>query len=277
MTDVRVMQDPAVARRLRDELQSFQDLWKGGYHEGDPRDPMGRSSYASLGYMSVLHATYLLCIRPYVGPDTAVVEIGPGRGAWTRTFLQLGATDVWCLDALSREHNGFDAYVGAPNPVRYFQVADFSCRELPDDHFNFLFSFGCLCHVSPDGVEQYLRNMYAKLRRGANAFILVADYDKYNAALADERLRLTRALAFEPTSAARRAWNHLVDAIVRRRYPQADWAAKDKREDHTPRPGRFFHMGLRETCRILEDAGYRVVTEDVGTNYLNPIVHFVKP
>ena len=56
---------------------------------------------------------------------------------------------------------------------------------LPDNHFDFVFSIGCLCHVSFDGITAYARSLFPKLKPGANCFWLVADYDKYNRALAD--------------------------------------------------------------------------------------------
>ena len=48
----------------------------------------GASSYGKQGYLSLLHTVYLLAIRPYVHRGrTRVLEIGPGRGAWTKAIL----------------------------------------------------------------------------------------------------------------------------------------------------------------------------------------------
>jgi hypothetical protein len=49
-----------------------------------------------------------------------------------------------CLDALSAEHNGFWSW---------------------------------------ESQQVYYRNLFAKLRPGAHAFVMFADFDKYNAAL----------------------------------------------------------------------------------------------
>jgi hypothetical protein len=108
------------------ELESFRDIWHGGFFEGDPLDPMGISIYGILGYMSVIHIIYLYCICPYVIQETSALEIGPGRGAWTRTMLR--ARDVWCLDALSAQHNRFWEYVDEQNreKVHYCQ-----CDRIP--------------------------------------------------------------------------------------------------------------------------------------------------
>jgi hypothetical protein len=127
------MTSTQIAERLQKELNSFAGLWDSGYYEGNPLDPMSRSSYNIMGYMSILHVVYLTCIKPYINENSIVLEIGPGRGAWTKTFLQ--AKEVWCLDALSAEHNKFWDYIGHASNVQYYQVSDFTCSMLPEDTF----------------------------------------------------------------------------------------------------------------------------------------------
>ena len=73
--------------KLAEEIASFEGLWKGGYYEGDPLDPLSRSTFGNYGYVSVLYATYLACIKPYITAETRALELGPGRGAWTKTML----------------------------------------------------------------------------------------------------------------------------------------------------------------------------------------------
>ena len=239
--------------RLARELESFGSVWEGGYFEGDPLDPFAHSYFGRLGYMSILHATYLRCIKPYVKAGTVALEIGPGRGAWTRTMLP--AQEIYALDALAEEHNQFYQYLGHPRHVKYIQVRDFSCRELPDDHFDFMFSFGCLCHVSFEGITQYARNTYPKMKRGADCFWMIADYDKYNWAVAHLDYLKFQA----PASGAPR------------RYPPLP---ADKTDE--PSPGRWYHAGMQRTCTVLEQAGYRIADPDVGTDLRDPIIHFRK-
>jgi len=66
-------------------------------------------------------------------------------------------------------------------PLKYFQVDDFSCSILPDNHFDYMFSFGCLCHVSLEGITAYAQNLFGKLKPGANCFWMIADYAQLNA------------------------------------------------------------------------------------------------
>ena len=257
--------------KLSRELESFQSAWRGGYYEGDPLRPLAPSGFGVLNYMSILHATYLRCIKPYVKPDTTALEIGPGRGAWTKALLP--AKEVWAMDALSAEHNATYEYLGHPKNLKYFQVCDFRCEMLPENYFDYMFSFGCLCHVSFAGITEYAHNIHSKLKPGATCFWLVADYDKYNEA----------ARRLDDYS----VWRHLTPAKVK--YAPLRWVLRlfekfmrrpkqlemDKNDE--PSPCRWYHAGAKRTCRMLEQEGYRIVDEDVGTCFRDPIIQFTKP
>jgi hypothetical protein len=261
------------ASEFRSELESFQNLWKGGYSEGNPLDPMGISGYGALGYMSVLHVVYLTCIKPYVTNRSTVLEIGSGRGCWTKTLLH--ANEVWCLDALSAEHNGFWSYLGHPTNVKYFQVSDFSCSMLPEDKFSYLFSFGCFCHISFEATTEYMKNLYPKLKAGAHCFVMIADYDKRNTAL-DNIGNLSIGHIFSQVRhymPLRLVWK-LIDGDKALKRQHGNRADKD--EDDVPRPGRWYHAGIGRTCEMLEKLGYNIVDPDVGATHRDPIVHFTK-
>ena len=149
-------------KKLLNELESFRGIWKGGYFEGDCLNPMTQSGYGPLGFMSTLHATYLRCIKPYINNDTVSLEIGPGRGGWTKAFLP--SKEVYVLDALPEEHNRFFEYLGYPKNVKYYQVKDLKCEMLPDKYFDYMFSYGCLSHVSFEGISEYAVNIFPKLK-----------------------------------------------------------------------------------------------------------------
>jgi hypothetical protein len=264
----------------------WKGFWSGGYYEGDPLDPFGRSSYAQMGFVSVLHAIYQVCIRPNVGPETNVLEIGPGRGAWTKTML--AAREIWCVDVNSAAHNGFWPHVGEENrrKVRYLEVDDFSCRDLPDEHFDFLFSFGTFCHVPVEGQRLYLRNLLGKMRKGATAAIMIGDFDKYNAAV---RAHGNLSLSLRRYPAAMRAGRKLIDLgrwlvdaaylATRRRPPWVFFDPMGLRDKAaiTREPGAWFHAGVDETCRFAASVGWEVVNPDLGLSVRDPIVLLRRP
>ncbi|HEY8901186.1 MAG TPA: class I SAM-dependent methyltransferase [Chthoniobacterales bacterium] len=250
------------------EIASFQSLWPGGYYEGDPLDPhRAGSTYRGTGFVSALYATYLACIRPYITPETVALEIGPGRGAWTRTMLD--AKEVWALDALSAEHNGIREYLGDPANLRYHQVEDFSASMLPDNHFDYMFSFGCLCHVSFEGITAYARNLRPKLKPGAQCFWMVGDEEKFNAANRD--------------TSPEGWWDNVIPnrpryALFKRLF--LELASRHRRgpvklsASRKPSPGRWYHAGAQRTAEMLTELGYRVHAVDVGSCLRDPIVHF---
>ena len=252
------------------EIAAFEGLWEGGYYEGDPTVPLTKSSYVGFGYISTLYATYLRCIRPYIKPDTIALEIGPGRGTWTKGLL--GARDVWVMDALSAEHNGFFEYLKHPENVKYFQVEDFECRDLPDDHFDYMFSFGCLCHVSFDGITQYADNVFDKLKPGANCFWMVADKTRYEQfrKYADH-FDIWKQLS--PTRRKLAVFRPFFNTFSKMMKPE--FMVKDDFE--VKKQGHWYDAGVARTCEMLEKRGYKIIEQDVGTVPRDPVIHFIKP
>jgi hypothetical protein len=259
-----------IATRLANEIKSFDKVWEGGYFEGEVLDPVSYSTYGPLGYVSILHALYLMAIKPYINTGSVVLEIGPGRGAFTKTILHHRPKETWCLDAVSAEQNKFFEYIGNNESVKYFQVEDFSCSMLPEDHFNYFFSFGALCHVSFQGIESYLTNIYPILKPGAVCFIMVADYDKYNYALDNiEQLSVYKNLPFQKIINFN--WK-----LYKKRFRNILGTRRSYPESQQPAPGRWYHAGIKQTCSLLSSLGYFVVSPDIGIIQRDPVIHFRK-
>jgi hypothetical protein len=264
-----INKDENMNKKLRDELESFKNLWEGGYFEGDPLHPMAKSGYRQLGFISTLHATYLRCIKPYVNSTTVSLEIGPGRGAWTRALLP--SKEVYALDALPEEHNRFFEYLGYPKHVKYFQAKDFKCDMLPEEYFDYMFSYGCLCHVSFEGIREYAVNIYPKLKRGSNCFWMVADYDKYNSAISNLK-NLSIWTALMPRRHIFLPLKWLFRYFMKREKLESIRPDENDR----PQPGRWYHAGMERTCSMLEKVGYHIVDPDVGTCLRDPVIYFMK-
>ncbi|MCF7854711.1 MAG: hypothetical protein K9N51_07935 [Candidatus Pacebacteria bacterium] len=265
-------------KTLSDELRSFSGIWPGGYYEGDPMAPLSVSSYGQCGFVSVPYAIYLSCIRPYVTGDTVSLEIGPGRGAWTKCLLR--ANHVWVMDAVSEQENRFFEYLGHPRNVTYIHVHDFSCDDLPPDTVTYMFSFGCLCHVSPVGVREYARNLFPKLKSGCECFWMVSDYALRNrTAMSIEDVSVWRAVRkLLPPGRKSRLIGRVLDFEMRReqRLTHNQHIMPPER-DSGPNPGRWYDLGLDACIRLLEECGYEIVEANVGASLRDPIVHFRKP
>ncbi len=259
--------------RAQVEAEAFRERYPGGYFEGDPLDPLARSSFMDGGYMSILYACYLVCIRPYVNRNTTVLEIGPGRGAWTKCFIERQAREVVCLDAIPAERNQFWEYIGHSNNVRYLVVLDASLTQVRNDYFDYFFSFGVFCHLSPNVVSEYLNNLFPKMKSGANGFFLIADYDKYNQFLAHpEVYSVARALrdCYQGPEL-----NELLQISPNTHFRPLFVRRKDE-DDHID-PNRWYHLGVARAVKMVQDAGFEVVAEDVNVLHRDPILHFSKP
>jgi len=245
--------------RSKAEIDAFvkSKLWEGGYFDVDPTNPSDAGSYSYLlpykgGRVSVYYISYLECLVSQIDHirNKHVLEIGPGRGAWTKAILDLGAEHITCVDALSAEHNKFCEYVGLSDRITYHAIRDCSLDELRDDSIDFVFSFGTFCHISPFVTYEYLRNVYKKMRSGSEGFIMYADYDKCN-----QYYFISR-------------WNHRSRYLVK----QDDSTLLQMPID----PGCWYHMGIERMQEVLLSFGYEIIQADMGINERDPIVHFRK-
>jgi len=259
------------------ELDAFKEVWNRGYFEGDPLDVMGPSGYRVQGYMSVLHAVYLACIRPYTHPSTHVLEIGPGRGGWSKAFVEHHAAKVWCLDAKPADANRFWEYVGRRDNVEYVQVQDFTLSPVPDRSIDLFFSFGCFCHISPTLIEEYIISLAGKMKPGANGFLMIADYEKFNRALDNiDRLSLTRVIESRALTGKRYRIFRAFVRLYLKWFPLEQFQKRSVDEPDTPRPGRWYHLGLDRACALLEREGFSIVQRDMDLLARDPMIHFQK-
>ena len=256
----------------------FKRAWPGGYFEGNPLDPMAPSSYGVLGYNSILYTVYLACIKHYVNPATTVLEIGPGRGAWTKTFLQRDCKKVYAVDAAPAEHTGFWDYVGPTDRAEYIASGELTLSEVPDDSIDYFFSFGVFCHLKPEMCETYLISLAKKMRVGSHAFLMIADYDKYNACMdrADQ-------LSIERFFASRKVWlaARLASSLSRKLFrSKAALRRVSKTDDldlsRDAGGANWYHWGLDRACAAIRQQGFQIVERDTEVVARDPVIHFAK-
>lgn len=113
-------------------------------------------------------------------------------------------------------------------------------------------------------------NLWAKLRPGAECFLMVADYDKANRAAEDPEIRVSSAvphgkrgelvrLAWRVSGRDRLPWGNLHD------------------NDLEPRPGRWYNAGVSRVTEMLERLGYVIKDRDMGLTHRDPVIHFIRP
>jgi len=223
---------------LSKEISLFEteNLWEGGFCQ---QENLENSEIVSR------------CIKHYVG-NKSVLEIGPGRGFWTKKILQYSPQNILCLDALSVKHNCFWEYVGVHNQniVRYYQINNFGCDEVEDNSIDYLFSYDVFCHISFYGINAYMAGLKTKIRSGSDCFVMIADRERYQKSSAWER------------------------PIAREKIMRS-MSLPDERISTNPR--RFHFIGMERFTSILNKNGFNIINNDVTIDLLNitsPIVHF---
>jgi SAM-dependent methyltransferase len=254
-------------------LSSFSQIWRGGYYEGDPRDPMARSSYGIFGWHSSLYLTYLACIKPYVNASSVVIEIGPGRGAWTNAIADLNPRHIYAVDAVPAEFSGFWNYVGSRPNIDYIVAGDFSLAGVPDQSADYFFSFGCFCHLRPEMCEAYVASLARKMKSGSRGFLMIADYDKFNACVTRHaQTSIERAFHGRRFRLVRAAYWLSVKLMRRRFIPNT----LNKTSETSHVAGAWYHWGVDRACAALEKEGFKVIDRDLGASHRDPIIHFAK-
>ena len=192
------------------------------------------------------------CIIPYINKETNVLEIGPGRGAWTLKMTELKPKSIICFDIFSAEHNSFWELLGLKKKsfISYYQVEDNKCKELQNDSIDYLFSYDVFCHIPYSKCEEYLQNLYNKLKKDAVCVIMIADYDK-------------SIKNSQPIARVRgHKYNSLQEEINDIDGPFYN--------------GRFYYYGIDKFCKLLEKYNYTLITKDIDLDKQNPICIFKK-
>lgn len=119
-------------------------------------------------------------IRPYVGADKAVLEIGPGGGRWTKYLLDAKELVVVDLNSI------FFPYLKRRFPesvdkMRFYNTSGYEMQGIASDSIDFIFTFGTFVHIEPDGIFTYLAEIRRVLKPGAVAVVQYADKTKKRA------------------------------------------------------------------------------------------------
>ncbi|MFX0201329.1 MAG: methyltransferase domain-containing protein [Candidatus Hodarchaeota archaeon] len=125
-------------------------------------------SYREVFFEAVLH---------YLKPASKVLELGPGRGAWTRAILEyLPQGELHTVDfqdvtkwLCPEKHKG---------RLVCHQVDNNSFACLENNYFDFFWSFGVLCHCNAEHISEILDNALPKMKPGGVAVHQYGDWNK---------------------------------------------------------------------------------------------------
>jgi SAM-dependent methyltransferase len=239
-----------MSNKLEDELKSFQKIWNGGFRTGYSlkRNQRGVELYIKENMKG-----------------KCLLEIGCGGGQWSKFIYDLNIFDkIYCVDALSAQHNKFWEYVGndKKDKIEYFQVKDFTLSFIPENTLDYVFSYDVFCHISYSGQKEYLQYLYNKCKSQCQLLIMYADPYKY--------------FRNEP--------EHIY--IQHREQVEKGKVAKNNEEliklllgdsDSEPAAGRWYWIGINRFKELCYDNNYKILCEDVDIDKTNPITLFTKP
>lgn len=183
---------------------------------------------------------FLKAALPYLKPDSVVLELGPGKGSWTKALLKhlhLGKLHV--VD--------FQDVKPWLKPEQYqgrlvcHQVQDnsFSCIE--DNSIDFFWSFGVLCHNNVEQIKSILSNSLPKMKEGAFAVHEYADWEKLD----------------------NYGWEKGKIPLSFKQLPDSEiWWPRNDRET---------------MCKIAREAGWNVVCPDLGLVKRDSIIVLQRP
>jgi SAM-dependent methyltransferase len=238
------------SNKLNQELKSFEKIWEGGYFTGysKTRNQKGIEEYLK----STLHGETLL-------------EIGCGGGQWSKYILnQKIFKKIYCIDALSAQHNQFWDYMGssAKSTIQYEHVKNFKLDFLKDESIDFVFSYDVFCHISYSGIQSYLESIYRVCKKNAKIFIMYADPSKYLKSEPENRYHVSRYLP-KNKFIYRFSDNKLIfDAL--------------QDADGVPSEGRWYWIGEEKFTQLCSDIGFKIIENDLNIDKTNPITLFTK-
>ena len=114
-------------------------------------------------------------LRPYVSPETTVVEIGPGGGRWTRYMLD--AKQIYAVDYHQELLDELKSNIDSVKIVFLKNDGD-NFPNVPNESVDFVFSFGTFVHLDIDIIDRYLQNIKSLLKPESNVVLQYSDKTK---------------------------------------------------------------------------------------------------
>ncbi|MDN5940327.1 MAG: class I SAM-dependent methyltransferase, partial [Nitrospira sp.] len=116
-------------------------------------------------------------ILPHLRTDSKVLELGPGRGSWSRAILTtISQGELHTVD-FQDVSQWLDPKSFSGRLVCH-QVQDNTFAEIPENYFDFFWSFGVLCHNEEHSIAEILLHARRKMKKGALSVHQYGDWNK---------------------------------------------------------------------------------------------------
>jgi SAM-dependent methyltransferase len=150
--------------------KAFRETWPTGYEE--------RFSVYQAQCGSSEEDVVSTCLAPFYDPEGVALEVGCGVGFWVQKYLIPNFKHVIALDILPPQYGPFSG-LGHPK-LTYIELPDrnYSCYTIQDESVDFVWSFGCLCHLSLASNREYVRNVYRVLKPGKFASLFFSNTER---------------------------------------------------------------------------------------------------
>jgi hypothetical protein len=210
--------------------EKLRTLFPGGYSSGDilARVPGPRRLIEEVRIGASYRQVFHKAILPHLQPDSRVLELGPGKGSWTKAILkhvpngEVHVADFHDVRRWIKRKPGDGALV-------CHRVSDNSFAGIPDNYFDFFWSFGVLCHNNIESIREILHSSLPKLKHGGIATHEIGDWQKLD------------ALGW--------AWRYGVPQRFKNLPDDAIWWPRNDAET---------------MCRVAQEEGWQIVSPDLG-------------
>ena len=163
-------------------LSWLQQEFSYGYDSGDILSLISRGVRRSEEERSggSYRRVFKKALQPHLRSDAKVLELGPGKGSWSRAILrhipqgELHTVDFQDVTPWLKPNE----YRGR---LRCHRVQDNSFEGLPEGYFDVFWSFGVLCHNQTSSIQNILSRARWKMKPRAVAVHQYGDWEKLEA------------------------------------------------------------------------------------------------
>jgi len=161
--------------------EKMQRMFGSGYDSGEIEkgldDPLILQEFRCTG------ANYKVIfdelIRPRLLASRTLLEIGPGRGSWTKAVLDTFPDGtLYVIDRLPLEHMIRLRCPSAGDRLRFVQSNSNDYSMFPNNLFDFAFSFGVFVHLPLREIKTLLTRLRPKMCHGGEIILHYSNWDK---------------------------------------------------------------------------------------------------